>query len=329
MTGGNLSSEKIDLLIYGPNKPIIDKGFSDQFVLHPAETRADLERISPAVAAKIRGAAVTYSTARCDGGVMAMFPKLEIVASFGVGYDHVEASYAREHNIIVTNTPDVLSEEVADIAMGLLIATLREFVKADRYVRSGLWTTQQYPLSVGSLRDRKVGFVGMGRIGQAIARRLEASLVPVVYHTRNPVPGLKYKHYPNLIEMAKDVDTLMVIVPGGPSTAKMINAEVFKALGPRGVIINVARGSVVDEEAMIAALKSGGILAAGLDVFANEPAVPDQLKAMQNVVLLPHIGSASVVTRNAMDQLVVDNLKAWFAGKPPLTPIAETPAKGR
>ena len=329
MAGGNISSEKIDLLIYGPNKPIIDKGFSDQFVLHPAETRADLERIGPTVAAKIRGAAVTYSTARCDGGVMAMFPKLEIVASFGVGYDHVEANYARQHNIVVTNTPDVLSEEVADIAMGLLIATLREFIKADRYVRSGLWTTQQYPLSVGSLRDRKVGFVGMGRIGQAIARRLEASLVPVVYHTRNPVAGLKYQHYSNLIEMAKDVDTLVVIVPGGPSTAKMINAEVFKALGPRGVIINVARGSVVDEAAMIAALKSGAILAAGLDVFANEPAVPDELKAMQNVVLLPHIGSASVVTRNAMDQLVVDNLKAWFAGKPPLTPIAETPVKGR
>ena len=329
MAGGNVSSEKVDLLIYGPSKPIINKGFSDQYVLHPAETRADLERISPAVAAKIRGAAVTYSTARCDGGVMAMFPKLEIVASFGVGYDHVEANYAREHNIIVTNTPDVLTEEVADIAMGLLIATLREFVKADRYLRSGLWTTQQYPLSVGSLRDRTVGFVGMGRIGQAIARRLEASLVPVVYHTRNPVAGLKYKHYPDLLEMAKAVDTLMVIVPGGPSTAKMINADVFKALGPRGVIINVARGSVVDEEAMIAALKSGTILAAGLDVFANEPDVPDELKAMQNVVLLPHIGSASVVTRNAMDQLVVDNLKAWFAGKLPLTPIAETPVTGR
>ncbi len=326
---GNISSEKIDLLIYGPNKPIIDKGFSDQFVLHPVETRADLERLSPAVAAKIRGVAVTYSTARCDSGVMAMFPKTEIVASFGVGYDHVDANYAREHNIVVTNTPDVLTEEVADIAMGLLIATLREFVKADRYLRSGLWTAQQYPLSVGSLRDRKVGIVGMGRIGQAIARRLDASLVPVVYHSRNPVSGVKYKHYPDLIEMAKAVDTLVVIVPGGPSTAKMINADVFKALGPRGVIINVARGSVVDEEAMIAALKSGAILAAGLDVFANEPAVPDELKAMQNVVLLPHIGSASVVTRNAMDQLVVDNLKAWFAGKPPLTPIAETPVKGR
>ncbi|HET7888406.1 MAG TPA: 2-hydroxyacid dehydrogenase [Bradyrhizobium sp.] len=329
MSGGNLSSEKIDLLVYGPNKPIVDKGFSDQYVLHPAETRADLERISPAVAQKIRGAAVTYSTARCDGAVMSMFPKLEIVASFGVGYDHVDANHAREHNIVVTNTPDVLTEEVADIAMGLLIATLREFIKADRYLRSGLWTTQQYPLSVGSLRDRKVGFVGMGRIGQAIARRLDASLVPVVYHTRNPVAGLSYKHYPDLIEMAKAVDTLMVIVPGGPSTAKMVNADVLKALGPRGVIINVARGSVVDEEAMIAALKSGAILAAGLDVFANEPAVPDELKAMQNVVLLPHIGSASVVTRNAMDQLVVDNLKAWFAGKPPLTPIAETPVKGR
>jgi lactate dehydrogenase-like 2-hydroxyacid dehydrogenase len=329
MVGGNISSEKIDLLVYGPNKPIVDKGFSDQFVLHPAETRADLERISPAVAGKIRGAAVTYSTARCDSGVIAMFPKLEIVSSFGVGYDHVDANYAREHDIMVTNTPDVLTEEVADLTMGLLISTLREFVKADRYLRSGLWTTQQYPLSVGSLRDRKVGIVGMGRIGQAIARRLDASLVPVVYHSRNPASSVSYKHYPDLIEMAKAVDTLVVIVPGGASTAKMINADVLKALGPRGVVINVARGSVVDEEALIAALKSGTILAAGLDVFANEPAVPDELKAMQNVVLLPHIGSASVVTRNAMDQLVVDNLKAWFAGKGPLTPIAETPVRGR
>jgi lactate dehydrogenase-like 2-hydroxyacid dehydrogenase len=223
----------------------------------------------------------------------------------------------------------VLTEEVADLTMGLLISTLREFIKADRYLRSGLWQTQQFPLSVGSLRDRKVGMVGMGRIGQAIARRLDASKVPVVYHTRNPAADQSYKHYPDLIEMAKAVDTLIVIVPGGASTNKMINAEVMKALGPRGVIINVARGTVVDEEALVAALKSGTILAAGLDVFEREPNVPDELKAMQNVVLLPHIGSASVVTRNAMDQLVVDNLKAWFAGKPPLTPVAETPAKAR
>src|SRR5579862_2372034 len=329
MAAGTISSDKIHLLVHGPRKPIVDNGFPDQFVLHQFETTGDLERLTPEVAEKVRGIAITYNTVRGDAKTLARFPRLEIVASFGVGYDHVDAAYARDHNIMVTNTPDVLTEEVADIAMGLLIATLREFIKADKYLRSGLWTTQQYPLSVGSLRDRKVGFVGMGRIGQAIARRLDASLVPVVYHTRNPVAGLSYKHYPDLIEMAKAVDTLMVIVPGGPSTAKMINADVLKALGPRGVIINVARGSVVDEEALIAALKSGTILAAGLDVFAKEPAVPDELRAMQNVVLLPHIGSASVVTRNAMDQLVVDNLKAWFAGKPPMTPIAETPVKGR
>src|SRR6202012_943232 len=247
--------------------------------------------------------------------------------SFGVGYDHVDANYARDHNIVVTNTPDVLTEEVADIAMGLLIATVREFIKADRYLRSGPWTTQQYPLSVGSLRDRKVGIVGMGLIGQAIARRIEACKVPVVYHSRNPAKGVSYKHYGDLIAMAKDVDTLIAIVPGGPGTAKMINADVMKALGPRGVIINVARGTVIDEHALVAALKSGTILAAGLDVFEKEPNVPDELKSMQNVVLLPHLVSASGVTRNAMDQLVVDNLKAGFAGKPPLTPVAETPVK--
>jgi lactate dehydrogenase-like 2-hydroxyacid dehydrogenase len=324
-----VSSEKIDLIIYGPTKKIVDNGFPDQFVLHHFETTHDLERLTPDVAARARGMAVTYNTVRGDAKTLGRFPKLEIVAAFGVGYDHVDAGYARDHNIMVTNTPDVLTEEVADIAMGLLIATLREFVKADRYLRAGQWQTAQFPLSPGSLRDRTVGIVGMGRIGQAIARRIEASKVPVVYHTRNSVAGLSYKHYPDLIMMAKDVDTLIVIVPGGAGTVKMINAEVMKALGPRGVIINVARGTVVDELALVEALKSGTILAAGLDVFEREPHVPDELKAMQNVVLLPHIGSASVVTRNAMDQLVVDNLKAWFAGKPPLTPVSETPAKAR
>lgn len=329
MAAGPISSEKIDLLIYGPARPILENGFSDHYVVHKSETRADLERLTDAVREKIRGVAVTYHTVRADKDSLSHFPKLEIVASFGVGYDHIDTSYAREHGVVVTNTPDVLTEEVADVAMGLLIATLREFVKADRYVRSGLWLTQNYPLSVGSLRDRKVGIVGMGRIGQAVARRLDASRVPVVYHSRNPSKDVSYKHYGDLIEMAKAVDTLVVIVPGGASTNKMINADVLKALGPRGVLINVARGSVVDEPALVQALKSGTILAAGLDVFAAEPNVPDELKAMQNVVLLPHIGSASVVTRNAMDQLVVDNLKTWFAGKPPLTPVPETPVKGR
>jgi lactate dehydrogenase-like 2-hydroxyacid dehydrogenase len=325
----NITSEKIDLLIYGPIRPILENGFSDQYVVHRAESHEQVDQLSADVKQKLRGMAVTYHTMHTGKDMQSQFPKLEMIASFGVGYDHIDSTYAREHNIVVTNTPDVLTEEVADVAMGLLIATLREFVKADKYLRSGLWQTQNYPLSVGSLRDRKVGFVGMGRIGQAIARRLEASRVPVVYHSRKPASGVSYQHYPDLIEMAKAVDTLMVIVPGGASTSKIVNADVFKALGPRGVLINVARGSVVDESALVAALKSGTILAAGLDVFANEPSVPDELKTMQNVVLLPHIGSASVVTRNAMDQLVVDNLKHWFAGKAPLTPVAETPVKGR
>jgi lactate dehydrogenase-like 2-hydroxyacid dehydrogenase len=324
-----ISSEKIDLLIYGPIRPILENGFPDQFVVHRAESGEQLNALPAEVKQKLRGIAVTYHTMHTGKEELSQLPKVEMIASFGVGYDHVDTAYSREHNIVVSNTPDVLTEEVADVAMGLLIATLREFVKADKYLRSGLWQTQNYPLSVGSLRDRKVGFVGMGRIGQAIARRLEASRVPVVYHSRKPAAGVAYQHYPDLIEMAKAVDTLMIIVPGGAATSKIVNAEVLKALGPRGVLINVARGSVVDEPALVAALKSGTILAAGLDVFAAEPSVPDELKTMQNVVLLPHIGSASVVTRNAMDQLVVDNLKNWFAGKAPLTPVAETPVKGR
>lgn len=322
-----MAADKVDLLIYGPSKKVVDNGFSDKFNLHKFNNQHDLSRLGADVAGRIRGIAIT-GLVQADKAMLSRFPKVEILSSFGVGYDHVDAIYASDHNIMVTNTPDVLTEEVADVALGLLIATLREFIKADRYLRAGHWMTQNFPLSQGSLRDRKVGMVGMGRIGQAIARRLEASLVPVVYHSRNPAKGVSNKHYPNLLEMAKDVDTLIAITPGGPSTSKIINAEVLRALGPRGVLINVARGSVVDEEAMIAALKDGTIMAAGLDVFAQEPNVPAALSAMQNVVLLPHIASASVTTRNAMDQLVVDNLKTWFDGKPPLTPIAETPYKG-
>lgn len=322
------SSEQIDLLIYGPSKATVDNGFSDRFVLHKFETQADLGRLQPAIAERIRGIAVT-GLVPTHKPTLSLFPRLQIVSSFGVGYDHIDTAYAAERGLVVTNTPDVLTEEVADTALGLLIATAREFIQADRYVRSGQWTNKPYPLSAGSLRDRKVGIVGMGRIGQAIGRRLDSARVPVVYHSRNPASGVGYQHYPNLIEMAKDVDTLIVIIPGGPSTANLINAEVMSALGPRGIIVNVARGSVVDEPALIAALKSGAILAAGLDVFAQEPKVPDALREMQNVVLLPHIGSASVVTRNAMDQLVVDNLETWFAGNPPLTPVPETPVKGR
>ena len=324
-----MAAEKIEILLVGPPKPVIVNGLDPAVNLIRLSEAQDRDKLCAELAPSLRAIAMSVTSERMDGAFMSRFPRLEIVSSFGVGYDHIETAWAAAHRVTVTNTPDVLTEEVADVAMGLLIATLREFVKADRYLRSGLWQTQNYPLSVGSLRDRKVGIVGMGRIGQAIGRRLEASRVPVSYHSRNPSSAVSYKHYGDLMEMAKAVDTLIVIVPGGAATAKMINADVLEALGPRGVLINVARGSVVDEEALVAALKSGTILAAGLDVFAKEPSVPDELKSMQNVVLLPHIGSASVVTRNAMDQLVVDNLKNWFAGKAPLTPVPETPVKGR
>ncbi len=319
---------KADILVFGPPKPVVIAGLSPGFTLHKFENHRDLGRLSTAAAERIRGIAVT-DLLPIDGLMLSRLPRVEIVAAFGVGYDHIDVAAAKQHNAVVTHTPDVLTEETADAAIGLFIATVREFVKADRYLRSGLWANQPYPLTAASMRDRTVGLVGMGRIGKAIARRLDAMRIPVVYHARRPAEGVTYRHYPKLLDMAKAVDTLIVMVPGGAATANMVNAEVLGALGPNGVIINMSRGSVVDEPALIDALKKGTILAAGLDVFAKEPSVPDELKAMQNVVLLPHIGSASVLTRHAMDQLVVDNLKAWFEGKLPPTPVPETPVKSR
>ena len=317
-----------DILVFGPPKPVVMSGLSGAFTLHNFEHQRDLGRLSATVAERIRGLAV-LDLMRVDAAMLSRLPKLEIIASFGVGYDHVDFGYARDHNIVVTHTPDVLTEETADAAIGLLVCTVREFVKADRYLRSGLWTNAQYPLTVGSTRDRTVGLIGMGRVGKAIARRLDAMRIPVVYHARRPAEGVSYRHYPKLLDMAKSVDTLIVMAPGGAATAKMVNAEVLSALGPNGIVINMARGSLVDEPALVDALKKGAIMAAGLDVFANEPTVPDELRAMPNVVLLPHIGSATVLTRHAMDQLVVDNLSAWFAGKVPPTPVPETPVRTR
>jgi lactate dehydrogenase-like 2-hydroxyacid dehydrogenase len=206
-----------------------------------------------------------------------------------------------------------------------LLCTVREFPQAERYLRAGKWPQKNYPLSKATLRNRTVGMVGMGRIGQAIARRLDAMQVPVVYHSRRRAAGLSYRYYPKLTDMARDVDVLMVITPGGAETKNLINAEVLRALGRDGILINMSRGSVVDEPALIKALQEKTILSAGLDVFAREPEVPTELIAMDHVVLFPHLGSASVATRDKMDQLVVDNLLAWAGGKPPLTPVPETP----
>jgi lactate dehydrogenase-like 2-hydroxyacid dehydrogenase len=320
-----MAGEKRDVLLVGKEKSVVMEGLDSNVTLHKLNEAKDKDAFIKSIADKVGAIAVTYTNERVGPELMQRLPKLEQVSTFGVGYDHVDAKWAGQHGIIVTNTPEVLNEEVADTALGLLLCTVREFPQSDRYVRAGKWLEAQYPLTKATLRNRTVGMVGMGRIGRAIARRLEAFGVPVVYHSRNPQSGVKYKYYPKLVDMARDVDTLLVIVPGGPSTANIINAEVLKALGPNGILINMARGSVVDEPALIEALKNRTIYSAGLDVFAKEPHVPKELLAMDHVVLFPHLGSSTEVTRAAMDQLVVDNILAWAAGKPPLTPVPETP----
>jgi lactate dehydrogenase-like 2-hydroxyacid dehydrogenase len=316
---------KPDVLLLGNKKPVMVKGLEPHVTLHYMADAKDQEAFLRSVADKVRAIAIAYTANKLDAAFMQKLPKLEQISSFGVGYDHVDAKWAGEHGIVVTNTPGVLNEEVADTAIGLLLCTVREFPQAERYVRAGKWTKGQYPLTKATLRDRKVGMVGMGRIGKAIAKRLDAFGVPVVYHSRKLQDGVGYKYYPKLIDMAHDVDTLMVIVPGGAATKNMIDKDVLEALGPRGVLINMARGSVVDEPALIEALKNRTIYSAGLDVFAKEPEVPEELLEMDHVVLFPHLGSSTEVTRAAMDQLVVDNVLAWAAGKPPLTPVPETP----
>jgi lactate dehydrogenase-like 2-hydroxyacid dehydrogenase len=319
-----MTTDKPEIVLIGPLKPVVVKGLDAICMVHKVAESTDRDAF---IAAHSQVQAIACSDTResIPGDLMARFPNLEIVSSFGVGYDHMDVKWAAAHNVVLTNTPDVLTEEVADTALGLLLCTVREFPQAERYLRAGKWLERNYPLTKATLRNRTVGMVGMGAIGQATARRLAAFGVPVVYHTRKPRRDVSYLHCPSLIEMARAVDILMVIVPGGAGTANLINAEVLDALGPDGILINMARGSVVDEPALIKALQDKRIMAAGLDVFAKEPEVPQELIAMDNVVLFPHLGSASVYTREKMDQLVVDNIGAWAAGKPPLTPVAETP----
>jgi lactate dehydrogenase-like 2-hydroxyacid dehydrogenase len=318
-----LSPKPMDLLLIGPLRPVLARGLAD-FTVHQLPAATDRQAFWMSIA-DVHAMAVSAPVEAVNDALYARLPNLEIIASFGVGYDHVDAAAAAQRGIIVTHTPDVLTEEVADTAVGLLICAVRELPQAERYLRAGKWLKANYPLSRATLRNRTVGLVGMGRIGRAIARRLEAFGVPIVYHTRKPRADLPYRHYSRLIDMAKEVDTLIVIVPGGPATRNMIDAKVLEALGPDGILINVARGSVVDEGALIEALKQRKILAAGLDVFVNEPEVPVELLALDNVVLLPHLGSASVYTREKMDQLLVDNLLAWSRGEAPRTPVPETP----
>jgi lactate dehydrogenase-like 2-hydroxyacid dehydrogenase len=323
-----MTSERVEVLLIGPPKPTIVNGLSS-LMLHRLGDAKDRDALLKDIGGRVRAIASSVTAERIGGELMGRLPKLEIVSTFGVGYDHIDVGWAAEHGVTITNTPQVLTEEVADTALGLLLCTVREFPQAERYLRAGKWTDRAYPLTKATLRNRTVGMVGMGAIGQAIARRLDAMKVPVVYHSRRPAAGVPYRHYPKLLDMARDATILLVITPGGAETKNLINAEVLKSLGPEGILINMSRGSVVDEDALIKALQDKTIMSAGLDVYLREPVVPPELMAMDNVVLFPHLGSASVYTRTQMDQLVVDNLLAWAAGKPPLTPVPETPWRPR
>lgn len=315
-----------EILMTGPMMAYVTDQLKARFVVHELWNAPDRAALLAEVAGRVRGVAAGGGHNRVDGALFEALPKLEMVASFGVGYDHIDAAEAGRRGITVSNTPDVLTDEVADLALGLLIATVRQLPQVDRYLREGKWLKGAYPLTT-SLRGRTVGIVGLGRIGKAVAKRVEAFGLPVVYHGRSRQEDVSYRYYPSLVEMAADVDTLISVAPGGASTHHIINADVLKALGPNGILVNVGRGTVVDEQALIQALENKTILSAGLDVFEDEPRVPAELIAIEHAVLLPHVGSASVYTREQMGQLVVDNLISWFDGKGPLTPVSETPWK--
>jgi hydroxypyruvate reductase len=303
----------IDILQLVPLRPEVQKELEARYRLHG---KADFDRIADV----IRGC-VTNGHSGPPPEMIDRMPRLEIIASASVGYDGIPVEYARSKGIPVCNTPDVLNDDVADLAIALMIMTARKLVVTDRYVRSGGWLKNgEHPLA-NRASGKRVGILGMGRIGKEIGKRATAMNNSVAYHSRKPVADVPYKHYPDLVELAKNSDFLVIIIPATPQTNKIVNKAVIEALGPTGILVNVARGAVVDEDALVEALVSGKLGGAGLDVFVDEPKVPEVLFGMDNVVLQPHVGSGTHETRRAMSQLVLDNLDAKFAGKPLLTEI--------
>lgn len=315
-----MSAARPLVLLAGRVHPRVRERAEAEFNAVSIET-ADVGLVKDEMRARIRG--IAAATAISSDFIDAL-PNLEVIANFGVGYDSVDAAHAATRKVMVTNTPDVLSDEVADTTVGLLLNTLRELPKAEAYLRAGRWVADgAYPLTSLTLRGRTAGIFGLGRIGLAIARRLEAFGLPIHYHTRTKRSDVAYTWHANLIDLASAVDTLIVVVPGGAATENAVNSEILSALGPQGVLISVGRGSTIDEPALIAALTDRTIAAAGLDVFAHEPNVPQALMDLPNACLLPHVASASVATRNGMADLVVDNLGEWLAGRAALTPVPE------
>lgn len=255
--------------------------------------------------------------------LIASLPSLALIAVFGVGYDGVDVQAAKEHQVAVTHTPDVLTEDVADLAIGLMLATSRQIPDAQAFIQQGKWPQGSYPWT-RKVSGASLGIVGMGRIGLAAAKRAQAFDMTIAYCNRSPVREVAYRYQPDVVVLAKESDFLLVCAPGTATNRHLITREVMEALGSEGILINVGRGSVVDEQALIAALDAGTLGGAGLDVFSEEPQVPEALFHRNNVVLTPHMASATWSTRRAMSQLVVDNVEAFFTGRPLVTPVPES-----
>jgi len=275
-----------------------------------------------AAAPRIRAIAASGES-KVPAELINQLPALELISVMGVGYDGVDVAAAKARGVMVTHTPDVLNDDVADLALALMLACARQIPVADRYVREGQWSARGPMPLARKMSGSRLGIVGIGRIGQAIATRALAFGMQIAYTARNARPELPYAYHPDAKALAAVSDYLVLITPGGAATRKMIDAEVLKALGPNGILVNVARGSVVDEAALIEALEQGVIAGAGLDVFEAEPTVPDRLRALPQVVLTPHIGSATGQTRQAMADLAFGNLQAQFNGQPLLSPVPE------
>lgn len=263
---------------------------------------------------------VTSAGHGCSAAQMAALPRLKAICNFGVGYDAIDLDVARQRGIAISNTPEVLDDCVADLAMGLILDSARRIAQGDRFVRAGLWGTQNFPLG-RRVSGKRLGIVGLGRIGKAVAKRACGFDLELAYHNRKPDPSSPHRYEADLLELARWADFLLLTCVGGPSTHHLIDAAVLEALGADGTLINVARGSVVDEAALVAALQAGTLGGAALDVYEDEPRVPAALWTMPNVVLLPHIGSATEETRLAMGNLVLDNLQAFIARGELLTPV--------
>ncbi|MFJ3486900.1 2-hydroxyacid dehydrogenase [Pseudomonas sp. NPDC090202] len=306
-----MSDKKADILVWGPMHAALTQNLNRDFTVHNRWEIKDLDAWVAEHGASVRGV-VTSGVYGTDNALLDRLPNLEVINSFGVGYDANDTAYLARRGIKLSNTPDVLNNAVAETALALMLCVSRRISEAERFVRAGQWATGKFPLG-NDLCGKTCGIVGLGKIGKTIARRAAGFDMNIAYYRRGQAyADVTYTHYDDLQALAKAADYLVVIVPGGPETEKLINRDVLKALGPKSYLINVARGSVVDEQALVASLLEGEIAGAGLDVFEDEPNVPAELLTLDNAVLTPHIGSGTHETRQAMADLVFANVSSYF-----------------